>query len=304
MKRLIWFHALWMTAVTIFFPGYAHALGVSPSLKELTLQPGESTSITVVVENTDDYNLRISLSLAEFKDGREPGVPELYRSNTSPISSWVIPGTREFILDPHEKREVSVRFRIPSDTKAGGYYIGLFVEGAPLNTAQDQNSSVLSKQAVVPLFFLTVKGDVKRIARISHFKAEGTPLLFFPAHFSFDMANIGNVHLQPRGQIRVNNLFSSRIHLIPLNPERVRILPNSSRNIVSQWRGDNAVWWSPINPFRFGVYEAELFFEDMELEGTLRTRFIILSPITMVAILGGVVTLIIYFYRKNRPRVA
>lgn len=281
--------------LVVLFPYNTYALSVSPSINEIKIDAGKPYKSELIIENNSNQAVSISLNVKEFRGGERPGIPEFIEDTASGIIKWLVASPRSFVLGAGEKQKVSVVITSPSSSRPGGYYVAVFATGEP---KQKENVTVIAKQSVAVLYLLTVSGQISREATISKFGVKNKFINFFPSRFSFLVENTGPVHIQPHGQIRINALFSPYVRAFELNPENVRVLPNSKREISTIWNGEDLMWWSSLNPFRFGIYDAELFFDDMKLQGILTTRFIIVSPVAILIVLIGGTLLVVKMRRR------
>jgi hypothetical protein len=93
------------------------------------------------------------------------------------------------------------------------------------------------------LILLQVKGDIDEIASIREFNSDkdyySTP---YDVNFLVRIENLGNVHVKPRGAIKINNMFGKEVAVIRVNERGGNILPDSVRHFSDiNWSGKNAI---------------------------------------------------------------
>lgn len=274
----------------------AHALSVSPAIKEISLKAGENKQIKIFLHNDDVFSQKITLDIQNFKDSAVPGIPQIYKNKEIDVAKWISLNERSVILAPDSRHEIIATVH-PPKSAIGGTYFSILVNAEQLTL--EENTNVNTRQTVAVLLFMSVEGKIEKSLKIFDFTVQSVPLIFFPSSFSYTLKNIGNTHIKPEGQIRINNIVSPYIRSINLNPEHLIVLPDTKRVIQVDWPDSNHIWWSPLNPFRFGIYDAELYFEDMKLQGAVRTRFIIISPMSIMIVLSVGIFLLYNFYRKK-----
>ncbi len=269
---------------TLMYATTTEALTIRPLKEEINVNPGSVTVISIDVGNSEPNPVLVSLKTRSFHAGIQEGVADFDAKDDSKYLKWVQLPQNELSLLPNQSKKISYTLVVPPDVEPGGYYFAVFARTRPVDQT---NSTVFSNELGV-LYFLTVNGDIKNDVVLSNFQFVPTKLFFFPARFSYILHNQGNIHLKPQGDIHITNIFSKKKVDQVLNVDEKIILPETSRVFSSVWLESNGLtWFSSLNPFRFGVYEAEIQIEG--IRETEKLRFVMYSPTALtLACLGFV----------------
>jgi hypothetical protein len=117
----------------------------------------------------------------------------------------------------------------------------------------DGTSRIKTSQIITSLFFVRIAGDVVEHGEVRTFRPAnifaGTPEMSFELRFE----NKGNVHLLPRGEIVITNMWGKQRGVIPINQESNfgNVLPESIRQFEFTWKGEASL-------LDIGRYKADL----------------------------------------------
>ena len=195
---------------------YAQSAGngvkVSPIRSDITINPGESKTITLTVQNITGVSVQYEAVVNDIVPSGEAGQPALIldadkyapshslKRYIAPIAPTQIPAG--------ESKDVKVTINIPKDTAAGGYYGA--VRFAPNNGKGDKNVTLAA--SVGSIILVKVPGDIKEDMIIDSFDVrEGTQGVGGSSFFTTNkdlysvvrFKNRGDSHEQPFGKIRV-----------------------------------------------------------------------------------------------------
>lgn len=188
-------------------------LKVSPVRTDLTINAGESKTVTVQVENVTAVGRDFRAIINDFVAGNnEYGQPALILDEDKFAPSHSL---KRFIVDvpdvnipAGQKKDVRVVIKIPKDAAGGGYYGA--VRFVPADQSTGQNITLSA--SVGSLLLVRVPGDVKENLALTSFDVRrgergitGSSFfttskdLYAVARFN----NQGNIHEQPFGKIVV-----------------------------------------------------------------------------------------------------
>lgn len=251
MKRfllLAFFIALCGVVAT---PHDAHAIKLTPTLISLKLKPGETSTQTIKVTNTENTTLTFAPVLYEASAGdNEQGFPKIRPKDTSStLANWITFKSEGVTLESGASQEVAAYIIVPKDAPAGGNYAVIgWVPTQTTNPSQDTSASLTGGAAVNVA--VDVAGDVIEKADIVSFATEGNVKKFdkLPVIFDLRISNTGNRHFRPEGAITIKDMFGKSIAELPIVKEKdpANILPKSIRNFKVLWDKD----------FAFGKYTA------------------------------------------------
>ncbi|HEX3095958.1 MAG TPA: DUF916 domain-containing protein [Patescibacteria group bacterium] len=222
-------------------------LAISPFILERQIDKGQSTSETIEVTNTTDKTLPVDISINDFTasgdNGQQTFIAPGEGDQTYALSKWItITNNPKLVLKPGEKTEVSFTLTAPQNAEDGGHYGAIIFSFTP---AQSSGSSVAVSQKVAAII-LAKTGKAREEGTIADFKAKDFISQSAPITFQTRFKNTGNVHVKPRGQVVISNMFGKKVGTALVNPNGNNVLPNSERVFDSNWD----------DKFAFGRYTA------------------------------------------------
>lgn len=203
------------------------------------------------------------LDLLGFQPTDETGTPSFLPRETQSdgLVSWIDFSFSEIAVPAQSKIEVPFQVVIPDDVSSGGYYAAISVSTAPTDIVETNGAIVEAKTAILVL--LTVEGEtVERLELLDFYVLENggsVPL----GSYQFRVQNQGNVHLIPRGELRVSNLFGRTIASQDANSAEGRVLPSSTRLFTESFGEEWDMTWLQAAGYQlrylmFGPLKAEL----------------------------------------------
>ncbi|HEU5004471.1 MAG TPA: DUF916 domain-containing protein [Candidatus Saccharimonadales bacterium] len=212
---------------------------VSPPRYELTIDRGQSQTVSLFVENLANSAVTAQPIINDFTaSSDESGQPALILDPNvkAPEKSFktlvqTIPNTSIAAL---ERKEIKVTLKVPANATPGGYYGA--VRFAPVHGGVTGPSNLSLTASVGTLFLITVPGNLTEKLTAVSFQAtkNGNPGSFFnsgPIAVTTRLKNEGNIHVQPFGKIVVKNTFGKTVYTAELNDTQPRgnVLPDSIR---------------------------------------------------------------------------
>jgi hypothetical protein len=226
---------------------------VGPGKKELVLNPGESVTVKLTVTNRmgDERIFRIETEdFAGSQDVNQTVV--LLGDERGPYSlkNYIKVPAQEFTLKHGERATIPVTVSIPFDEEPGGKYGSLVVSteskdvDRPVGTAA---TAIIAR--IGTLFFVTVPGDIDKNGILESFKTKSGKRIFVggPIDFEILFRNLGSVHLNPYGEVRIKNILGKEVGMQELDPWFT--MPSSLRLREISW---NRNWL-------FGAYTASAY---------------------------------------------
>lgn len=220
--------------------GGGQALEIAPPVITLTADPGQTLRTQISLRDVSTATLIVTGEVNDFtaSDG-EDGAPKLLLEpgEASPYSmkSWIRP-LSEITLKPRQLENMPVVINVPRDAAPGGYFsVVRFTARAP----ELEGTGVSLSASLGALIFVRVNGAADEKLAFEEFTAvkqngqkstlfEGLPIMFVAR-----VANKGNVHLQPAGQIIIRDMFGKTVAGINVNLPPRNILPGSIRRFES-----------------------------------------------------------------------
>jgi hypothetical protein len=269
---------------------------------DFSADPGQSIEASLTIRNDEALPRSYFLQIQKFVPKGEYGQQEfLPLSDTAGLPSWIYLSMPAVTLSPGQSINVPFSVRIPQGTTPGSYYAALFVSGQA-ETAGSSNGTGLTAR-VGALVFLTVQGTVTERVSLTDFQRTSDGILsHLPAAFAITLRNEGNTHVTPEGSLEIRNLLGGRLHNVDINGQRGKVLPASSRRLVTEWikvsprEGSGFLHevreeWSN---FGLGLYRAELKLTTRGVIGEAATLYFWVLPWRLM-VLGVLVILILAF---------
>jgi hypothetical protein len=258
------------------------------------MDPGTSQTIEVSIQNLTNLQAVLRPFINDFvASGDESGRPNIILDDNEYAPSYSLkrliapPGT--ITVNAGETRPVKVTITAPDDAPAGGYF-GT-VRFAPVNGAGSNNVNLAA--SVGTLVLLRMNGDVNEELTIESFdvrKANAKPASFFLDNKDLNAVvrfkNVGNVHVEPFGAIRVKR-FGKVVHSFEINNEGVRgnVLPDSIR------RFDNRL--DKLGAFGKYTVEGDFGYGSTGQLLSARTSFYVI-PVALILVALGIVVLAVF----------
>jgi len=273
------------------------ALEIAPPIATLNVDPGETTTLDILLRNVSTAEQIASAEVNDFVASGETGTPRLLlddeeaEGNPYSIGDWVQP-MQPVLLVPGEVKSVPVTITVPDNASPGGHYgVIRFSASAP----ELEDTGVALSASVGTLVLATVSGETTERLEIeeSSVNIDGKTGTFFestPLQFVQRIKNSGNNHVQPSGQVTISDMFGRTVASLNVNLPPRYILPASVRRFEQPL--DSSVIG---DKWLFGRYTADLELTYGENEQTLSNSFTFwVIPYRLIGF--AVVGLIIAFF--------
>lgn len=264
------------------------ALGVSPAILELVLDPGKKSEAKVTVINVTNFPLPIKASAKNFNLNEEilGEGKEIFDA-----SSWIKIEPADFILQPLENKEIIITVSTPKKAPPGGHYATVYFQPLiPVEVLSPQTTYLAAKVGV--LNFFIVRGEIKEKMIVSNFEILKTSRQFGPVDLKFKLINEGNVHLSPLIEASFFNTKGKKVYSAKL--DQIIILPKTAKEIGLSWP----------KKYLFGKYSAQVNIlygsEHQKLESEKIIFWIVPWRYILVSII--LLTTVVYFIIIVRKR--
>jgi len=239
LKRLLFFGiivaGLLCVPVARAQTNQGQGLEISPPLVQVDTDPGKTVNLSVKVRNVTQETLEVTAEANDFTAGGEDGNPKLLleEGEESPYSlkSWITTIDR-VTLKSGEQKPINITLNVPSNASPGGHYGVARFTGTPPGL---EGSGVSLSASVGALMLVKVSGNIQEQAKIIELYAQNqkgqrrSSFEYGPLNLITRIQNTGNVHIQPKGTIRVTNLFGGEVMTLQLNQKGGNVLPSSIR---------------------------------------------------------------------------
>lgn len=304
---------LWCTfAPAVSYGQEAVTLSISPTLYDMTAEPGQSMKTTLKVVNVNPFDLTIYAEVVNFEQRGESGEARFIplidgERDGSTMAEWFTVPTEPITIPREQSFEIPITVHFPENAAPGGHYAAILVGTKPIRNDNEQ-SKLQTAQMVTSLFFARVAGDVVESGSIREFTTTETLLGSPEATFTLRFENKGNVHLQPRGDIKITNMWGEERGVIPINQDANygKVLPESTRNYTFVWKGE----WSVADIGRYSAV-ATLGYGDKDKQfSSAKTYFwvlplkLLLGVFVGLAVFFGLLTWLVRMYVRHMLTIA
>jgi hypothetical protein len=262
-------------------------LSVTPPLFQLSVLPGDIWQSSIKVVNGNPYPLTVYAEVVNFSATGEAGQGRFETIRESggdkvTLAEWINISPGPYTISPEQTEDIQFFVEVPKDANPGGHYAAILISTEPPEVQKE--IAVRTSQVVTSLLFLRIEGDVHEEGTIREFRAVDSFLDVPDVTFSLRFENKGNVHLQPRGNITITNMWGTERGSIPINYQTKfgNVLPQSIRDFSLAWKSDFSIT-------DVGRYKAvaTLGYGESDIKNTTSTTYFWVIPVkwTLVTLL-------------------
>lgn len=265
-------------------------LSIAPPMIKNNVNPGQIWKSSIKVVNNNATDVEVYTQVLDFKSGDNggtveflPALSEEEKADKVRLSSWIVMQDEKVLIPAFKSVDVSFVIDVPKGAEPGGHYAAILVGTKP---PQDkiEGSVVKVSSMLSSLILLSVSGDIKEEGRIREFSTN-KDFYFEPrVDFKIRFENLGNVHIQPQGEIRIYDFFGKTKEVMTLNhkSEFGNVLPGNTRTWDFSWKGNGSLT-------EMGRYKAQLFlsYGDKGRETIDQTLFFWVIYLKPLLIIGG-----------------
>jgi len=225
---------------------------VGPGRSELSLEPGQTTTVFISVANRISDNRSFKLEVVDVTGSADgSSALSLVEGERGPYSviDYISFPEDTITLKLGDRARIPVTVSVPPDAEPGGYYGSILV--STVQIGQEATDTALPRNPIIARVgshvFLTVggvqeyEGETIALATIpdTSWYTEG------PINLGISYENTGSVHLNPYGEMTITNILGEQVGYVELEPWFV--LPKSLRTREITWDRE----------FLFGRYTVE-----------------------------------------------
>jgi hypothetical protein len=212
-------------------------LTISPPLAELTINAGESSTQTIQITNPGTKSMEVYPLVMDFRAKGETGEPEFYLPSKGEekffLSSWIKFSQSKISINPGQLVDFTYQINIPKDAEPGGHYGTIFFATQPPELGKGV-SQVAITSMVGSLLLVKVPGVITESGTLQEFSVKKF-YLKPPVVFTVKIANLGNIHFKPQGEITIKNWRGKEIDKLSINQTGGNVLPNSVRKFEEKY---------------------------------------------------------------------
>ena len=304
-------------------------LTVSPVFINLATDPGGSASAQIRISNDGVIKEQLSVGVKKFAAGRDGERPIIVEpGKDDDFLKWITFSKNDFSIEPGETKTISLTVNTPKNAALGYYYLVTFERSG--SGGRGGNAISLNGITAVPVLLEVNSPNAERALSITRFYTDHFINEYLPVGFNVQIKNEGNVHVVPVGDIFIDQGTEKNIAVLPMNPGRSNVLPQTKRTFYSVWDdgfivrkqkqdGDRLTWktewdFSKADKFRIGRYTAHVIViydngqRDVPIEAMLSFwiipwKIILIAVVILILIVYGLFSIIRGFYKTiRRPR--
>ena len=208
---------------------------VGPGRVEVEVKPGQTVTQMISIANRISDSRTFELVVEDVSGSEDPERAVTFLGDVRgpyTVKDYITFPQKNFKLNLGERARIPVTISIPADAEPGGYYGGVLVSTVKDDGIDEGEGTARSPivARVGTLFFITVPGEVVRSGATKSLSLTQGKSWYEkgPINFSILYENTGSVHLNPYGELRINNLFGEEVSFVELEPWFV--LPKSLRS--------------------------------------------------------------------------
>lgn len=221
------------------------AFTITPPLIKATMAPAQTWRSSVKVVNNNSESMTVYCHVYDFKSN-DKGLTEFiqteeqietYKNSTHLLSKWIEITKEAVVIMPQQSAEIPYTVSLPENAEPGGHYAAIMIGTKPQEDLRGTGISVSSM--IASLIMLRVKGEINEKGMIAQFNTEKSLYQEPDVKFNIKFQNSGNVHLQPRGNIKIYNSYKDEVAEIDFNKDidYGNVLPDSAREWSLDWKG-------------------------------------------------------------------
>ncbi len=210
-----------------------HTFTIVPPTVEVSLNPGQKTEGILKVINDSTNPLTFTASVDDFIVDNPNGIPNLLSNNTFPkrfsAASWIGIVPSVFTIPAQSKQILNYYLQVPQDARPGGHYAAAVYTPTSKISIKGTGASVETK--IGTLFLISINGNINESSVVKSFSSN--PFQEYgPVKLTVEIANNGDLHITPQGEIIVTDIFGrivdqQRLASLDIFPTASRIYTNS-----------------------------------------------------------------------------
>ena len=252
-RRLLYIFIIGIVCFLLLNENYTHAAGlkIQPIKVSHTIEQGESVSGIISLKNAGNNRINVEVTVEDFipsagtTDIKFVGRAE---GNTTALDWISLDIPEDFVFEINGSRSIPYTIQVPLDAEPGGHYSIAFFKATEIA----DTGSLKVGTRVGMLIFITVPGSQLQKGRILGFSSPKF-IQKGPVNFKIKFENTGTVHFEPKGRIKISNIFGKEVGEVLVQGQVV--LPTGVRDLTAQWN---------VAGFLLGRYKAELSVVDGE----------------------------------------
>lgn len=219
-------------------PGVLHAqvsseLSVTPVVIDEKAKPRDILKKVILIKNISNRKLDLYPSVNNVNpDKGTEGFTTAGNSEalSNSLANWIELSRGVIEIDPGEQKAVSFIVRINFNAVPDSYHALITLTEGETRTEADKRPPLATITVNVE-----VQDDIKELLQLKGFKTETFFLSGDDVLFNYELQNIGNQNLEPRGEIHIYDRKGSEVATLEVNRERKNVSPDQASQLASIW---------------------------------------------------------------------
>lgn len=201
-------------------------------------------SITLVNKSDHKLTLYPSINSVSSVDGRQDySAAPTASDEASSLARWIELSRGVIELGPGEERTIQFIIRVNLNATPGAYHALISFSNGSTRDQAEARGSIANVTVNVD-----VQADIKEVMQLNKFTTDNVVFSGDDVLFKYQLQNIGNQELQPKGEIRIYNRRGEEVASVDINGENKVVSPDQVAQLASVWSAKNG----------FGKYKALL----------------------------------------------
>ncbi len=217
---------------------------LEPALQEVVIENEPRTTVPIVLENTSSVEQRFNLRVVDFGSLDESGGVAFLGSGDPreyEAAKWMEIPVTDILVAPQSKTRVDVTIKNDDTFSPGGHYGAVLFENDTPATDSGDETRIAVRQVFSALVYVRKVGG-----EVFSFRLEGKEyrkqLWRLPETVNLRFTNEGNVHVIPRGTVRISDPLGRTIKKATINQSSGLVLPNTSRRFDERFVALASAW--------------------------------------------------------------
>ncbi len=268
----------------VFAAQASTGLTIQPVKVSQTMEKGGSVSGYILLSNASEAPVVVDMKVEDFiPNAGGDGVKFVSRSEgVTTVRDWITlnGGKSEITLGVNEQIQVPYTINAPANAEPGSHLGVIFFKAID---AADADKQLKIGTQVGTLVFVTIPGNHLQKGNILEFTGPAF-VQQLPIVFRTKFENTGTVHFEPKGTIRITNLFGKEVAQVPVEGQVV--LPTGVKELNTAFNADGVM---------LGRYTASIELFDGE-GGRLSSQDHVFYVVPVWYILGFIIVLLVIYF--------
>lgn len=275
---------------------------ISPFLQEVRFNSTDPTKeFNIDITNNSKSTQSLKLSALDFGSLNDSGGLVFAGSNSSNLTSkyglanWLRLNTDIVTIEPGQKANIVATIINDLSLRPGGHYAAIVATLVNEDTAQANQVTI--NQKISSLVLANKVGGEKYDLSLINIDTN-TAKLHLPSTIVLDFKNTGNVHIVPRGIVKIVTSSGKIIARGVINQESSFVLPEMSRQIsVEMHKVNSANIWPTVYHI-----QVDYRYEGID-EFARKDKPLYYANLPSLVIISAIISLFVWYCIKLRPKI-